>query len=69
MPTVVSNCFDCGYLNWIPLDHIVNTSYKKDIDIQNSNDNYSDTNSTTSSSSSASKSSSDSGISKKYKNN
>ena len=33
MPTVFSECFDCGYLNWMPLDNIVNTSYKKDIDI------------------------------------
>ena len=33
MPTVFSDCFDCDYLNWMPLDHIVNTSYKKDIDI------------------------------------
>ena len=35
MPTIFSNCCDCSYLHWMPLDNIVNTSYKKDFDTMN----------------------------------
>ena len=35
MPTVFSNCEDCVYLDYIPLEHIANTSYKKNLLIMN----------------------------------
>lgn len=35
MPTVFSNCEDCVYLDNFPIKHIVNTSYKRDIQTMN----------------------------------